>query len=171
MTVTGTSAPSSANTWVIPTFLPMIPSIAMSFTLEPVSAVRVLRYFPNALISTSTPAGQLELHERVDRLGRRLENVEQPLVRPHLELLPRLLVDVRAAQNRVARNLRRQRDRSRHLGAGALGRVDDLRGRLIEDAVVVRFETDADLFVHHDFGTFKEQAGPARAPALDVTTR
>src|SRR5437763_1230626 len=32
MTVTGTSAPSSANTWVIPTFLPMIPSIAIVFT-------------------------------------------------------------------------------------------------------------------------------------------
>jgi hypothetical protein len=29
MTVTGTIAPSSANTWVIPTFLPMIPSIAI----------------------------------------------------------------------------------------------------------------------------------------------
>src|SRR5438270_9179570 len=92
---------------------------------------------------------QFELHERVDGLRRRLENVEKPLVRPHLELLARLLIDVRAAQDRVARHLRRQRDWSRHSGAGAFGRVDDFRGRLIEDAVVVRFQSDADLFIHH----------------------
>src|SRR5438477_7500438 len=92
---------------------------------------------------------QFELHERVDGLRRRLENVEKPLVRPHLELLARLLIAGRAAQDRVARHLRRQRDWSRHSGAGAFGRVDDFRGRLIEDAVVVRFQSDADLFIHH----------------------
>src|SRR5881394_305529 len=73
--------------------------------------------------------GQFELHERVDGLRRRLENVEEPLVGPHLELLPRLFVDVRAAQHGVARNLRRQWDRSRYPRAGALGRVDDLGRR------------------------------------------
>src|SRR5205085_2110138 len=114
---------------------------------------------------------ELELHERVDGLRRRLENVEQPFVRPHLELLTRLLVDVRAAQHRVARNLRRQRNGSRHLRAGALGRVDDLRGRLIEDAVVVRFQTDADLFIHHGFSTLKEQLGDGRlaCPPIDYS--
>src|SRR5713226_1851320 len=143
MTVTGTSAPSSANTWVIPTFLPMIPSIAMSHLRG------AGRLFSKGFDLHIHTGGKLELHERVDRLGRRLENVEQPLVRPHLELLARLLVHMRTAQNRVARHLRRQRNRSRHFRSGALGRVDDLGSRLIEDAVVVRFESDADLFVHH----------------------
>jgi hypothetical protein len=38
---------------------------------------------------------QLQLHERIHRLARRLEDVEQPLVGADLELLARLLVDVR----------------------------------------------------------------------------
>src|SRR5579884_996381 len=101
MTVTGTSAPSSANTWVIPTFLPMIPSIAISFTLEPegscecpvpsarcpVGMYWALGTVHWALFSLSErldlhihTCGKLELHERVDGLRRRLENVEQPLV-------------------------------------------------------------------------------------------
>src|SRR5712691_9126578 len=68
---------------------------------------------------------------------------------------------MRAAQDGVARDLRRQRNRSRHFRSGALGRVDDLGRRLIEDAVVVRFESDADLFVHHFLFAFKEQLDPA----------
>src|SRR5260221_2224586 len=109
---------------------------------------------------------KLELHERVDGLRRRLENVEQPFVRPHLELLTRLLVDVRAAQHRVARNLRRQRNGACHLRAGTLGRVDDLRGRLIEDAVVVRFQTDADLFIHHGHQPLKNGKAGLFEPGL-----
>src|SRR4029450_2304143 len=38
--------------------------------------------------------GEIELAERVDRLLRRIENVEQALVGADLELLPRFLVDV-----------------------------------------------------------------------------
>ena len=41
--------------------------------------------------------GQVQLHEGVQRLLRRLEDVEQALVRANLELLARLLVDVRRA--------------------------------------------------------------------------
>src|SRR6476661_229812 len=37
---------------------------------------------------------QVELHQRVHRLRCRFEDVDQPLVRADLELLPRLLVDV-----------------------------------------------------------------------------
>src|SRR3954469_6656970 len=39
--------------------------------------------------------GEVELHQRVHRLRRRLHDIEQPLVSSHLELLARLLVDVR----------------------------------------------------------------------------
>jgi hypothetical protein len=38
---------------------------------------------------------QIELHQRVHGLGRRLEDVDQALVGADLELLARLLVDVR----------------------------------------------------------------------------
>src|SRR6185436_20193551 len=92
--------------------------------------------------------------------------VEQPLVRPHLELLTRFLVDVRAAQDGVLRDLCRQRDRSRHLGTGALGRVDDFTRRLIEHAVVVSLESDADLFVHHDVVSSKNSGAAGSSPAV-----
>src|SRR6476659_4095862 len=38
---------------------------------------------------------EIELHQRVHRLRRGLHDIEQPLVGSHLELLARLLVDVR----------------------------------------------------------------------------
>src|SRR5437016_13899471 len=41
--------------------------------------------------------GKVQLHERVDRLRRRVDDIEQALVRPHLELLARRVVDVRAS--------------------------------------------------------------------------
>ena len=35
----------------------------------------------------STPAGEIETHQRVDRVRGRLEDVDEALVRAHLELL------------------------------------------------------------------------------------
>ena len=57
--------------------------------------------------------GEVELAERVDRLLRRLEDVEQPLVGADLELLARLLVDVRRAVHGEPLDVGRQRDRAR----------------------------------------------------------
>src|SRR6266508_3652085 len=70
---------------------------------------------------------------------------------------------MRAAQDCVARHLRWQRDRSRHFRSGALCRVDDFRRGLIEDTVVVRFESDADLFVHHCLLPLKNSWPPGAA--------
>ena len=38
---------------------------------------------------------QIEVHERVHRLRRRLQNVDEPLVRAHLEVFAALFIDVR----------------------------------------------------------------------------
>jgi hypothetical protein len=83
------------------------------------------------LISTST-SGQVELHERVQGLLRRVEDVEEPLVGADLELLARLLVDVRAAKDREFVDAGGERDRPRDASAGALCGVDDLARRLVE---------------------------------------
>lgn len=56
----------------------------------------------------------------------RLEDVDDALVRPHLELLAGLLIHVRAAKDSVALDPRRKRDRTMHAGAGAPGMFDDL---------------------------------------------
>jgi len=66
-------------------------------------------------------------------------------VRPHLEVLLRVLIDERGAHDGIALDARRQRHRSRHLRTGALGSLDDLHRRLIEDLVIVRLETDTDF--------------------------
>src|SRR5512133_1553720 len=153
----------------MPTFLPMIPStdIALPFAPGPVrssprgvaiAASPLGENLPGKLLLVLLPerldldvdAGwQVQLHQRVDRLRRRLEDVEQPAVRAHLELLAALLVDVRRAVDRPAVLDRRQGARARHAGSGALCRVDDLAGGLVEDPIVVRFQPDPDLLVEH----------------------
>src|SRR5262245_30533783 len=88
---------------------------------------------------------ELELHQRVHRLRRRIEDVDQALVRADLELLARLLVDVGAPQHGVLVDRGRQRDRPRDARAGPHGGVDDLPSALVEQLEVVRLHADADL--------------------------
>jgi hypothetical protein len=45
---------------------------------------------------------QIELRQRIDRLGATVEDVDHPLVRLQLELLARLLVDVRRTMSAAA---------------------------------------------------------------------
>ena len=90
---------------------------------------------------------QAQFVERVDRLVGRLHDVDESLVRADLELFSGLLVDVRASEDRVAFDPRRQRDGAMNDRFGALRRVDDVFRGLVEDGVIVRFHSDADTFV------------------------
>src|SRR5258708_20050304 len=63
--------------------------------------------------------GEVELHQRVHRLRRRIDDIEQSLMRAHLELLAALLVDMRRTIDREFLDLGPQRDRPAHLPAGA----------------------------------------------------
>src|SRR5215203_2968602 len=78
----------------MPNFRPKMPSIATPPLL------------PERLDLDVDASRQLQLHQRVDRLTGGLEDVEQPLVSADLELLPRLLVDVRRAVHRIPRGAR-----------------------------------------------------------------
>src|ERR1700693_6087832 len=95
-------------------------------------------------------SGKVELHQRIDRLRRRIDDIEQALMRAHFELLAALLVDVRRAVDGELLDLGRQRDRPAHLRAGALRRIDDLARRRIEDAVIERLEPDSYVLTVHD---------------------
>src|SRR5262249_34319748 len=108
---------------------------------------------------------KVQLHEGVERLLRRLEDVEQALVRADLELLARLLVDVRRAQHGELVDLGRQRHGAGHAGPRALRRVDDLAGRLVEQAVIVGLESDSDLRSHLLAFPNLVTSWPARRPA------
>src|SRR6202011_2737876 len=85
--------------------------------------------------------GQIELHQGIDGLRGRVDNVEKALIRAHLELLAALLVNVRRTVDGELLDAGRQRNRSANLCTGPFRRVHDLTGRRIEDSMVERLET------------------------------
>src|SRR5258708_28803016 len=94
--------------------------------------------------------GEIELHQRVHRLRRRVDDIEHALVGPDLELLARLLVDVRRAIDRELLDPGRQLNRPANLRARPLGRADDLAGRRIEHAMIESLQPDSNICVVHD---------------------
>src|SRR4051812_23479571 len=130
MTVTGVTMPlSSSKSCVMPSFFPTIPFIS-EFDLD-VDAGR-----------------EVEPHERVDRLRRGRVDVDEALVRAHLEVLPRVLVLERGPDHAVDVLLGGQGHRTGDRGTGPLRGLDDLRRRPVELLVVVAFQADADLLSH-----------------------
>src|SRR5215218_5134535 len=116
----------------MPTFLPTMP------------------FMPASQLDLDVDSGrEIQPHQGVDRLRRRRMDVDQALVRAHLEVLTGVLVLERASDDRVAVVLGGQRHRTSHRGAGSLGRVDDLRRRPVELLVVVPLEADADFLLRH----------------------
>src|SRR5580698_2506108 len=88
-TVTGISCPCSLKNWVMPTFFPMIPIIAIG----PVSTGPYL-FGIAALLDLDLDvhtSRQIQLRERIDCLGARIEDIDYTLVRLELELLARFL--------------------------------------------------------------------------------
>src|SRR5256885_6409676 len=139
-TVTGTCTPASVNTLVIPIFCAITPERIV---------VSSIPKNGSELDLDVDAGGEIELHQRIHGLRRRIDDIEQALVRAHLELLAALLVDVRRPVDREFLDSGRQRDRSAHLRAGALRRVDDFARRRVEDAVIERLEPDADVLAVH----------------------
>src|SRR5215218_4734339 len=92
---------------------------------------------------------QVDAHQRVDRLRRRVEDVDEPLVRAHLEVLARVLVLVRRADDAVDVLLRRQRHGADDARSGLRHRLHDAPRRGIDRLVVVGLQPDADLLSRH----------------------
>src|ERR1700693_3119430 len=103
---------------------------------------------------------KIEFHERVHRVRRGLENIDQALVRAHFELLTRFLVHVRRTQHRPAIDGCRQRNRPSYIGAGALRGVHDFLGGLVENSVIVRLQayTDFVALSHKLFDDLRDRA-------------
>src|SRR3954469_24926908 len=137
-TVTGTTRLLSSHTWVMPSLVPSRP-----FTLRSIVMV------PSELDLDVDPGRQVEAHQGVDGLRGRVDDVDEPLVRAHLEVLPAVLVLLRGADDHVHVLLGRQRHRAGHTGTRAGHRVDDLARRRVDDLVVVGLEPDADLLSRH----------------------
>src|SRR4051812_8995003 len=140
MTVTGTRVLFSPHTWVMPSLVPSSPekvrvAVDMSRSLELDLDVDV--------------GGQVETHERVDGLRRRVDDVDETFVGALLEVLAAVLVLVRTANDDHHVLLGGQRDRADDGRTRAGHRVDDLARRGVETGVVVRLEPDADLLSRH----------------------
>src|SRR4030095_12410175 len=156
-TVTGSVTPSSVKMRVMPTLRPTKPIVMRSSFRWPPGfpGGRRLQLASTGLIprtSTSAPpcslltldlhvdaSRQIQLHKSVDGLVRRVDDVHQAQMRADLELVARGLVDMRRAQQVEALLARRQRHRAAHHRAGALGRVDDLERRLVDQPVIEGF--------------------------------
>src|SRR5690606_16855443 len=122
-TVTGTTLLSS-QTWVMPSLVPRMPFTCRSISTSP---------SPSQLDLDIDPGRQVEAHQRVDGLGGRVDDVDQPLVGTHLEVLARVLVLVRRPDHAEAVDLRRERHRARDVRAGPRDRLDDLLRRGVHD--------------------------------------
>src|SRR6266571_3954122 len=152
ITVTGTCAPSALNTRVIPSLRPISPFMSLLDFDFDVHARR-----------------QVQLRECIHRLRPRIEDVDQPFMRLELELLPALLVDVRAAEHRPQLPLCRQRNRTRDLRAGFLSGTDNVRRGLINQRVIEGFEPDANLAGH--YGSYLRILVTTPAPTVRPPSR
>src|SRR6185295_18171683 len=133
-TLTATIVPSPWNTCVTPSLRPMSPILMSS---------------RSHLDFDVDARSQRESHQGVDRLRARIQDVDEPLVRADLELLPAVLVDEGRAEDGELLDARGQRHRTDDIRAGPLGRLDDLGRRLIEQPVVVGLEADPDPLLRH----------------------
>src|SRR5690349_4464460 len=103
-------------------------------------------------------SGQIELHQRIHRLRGRLHDVEQPLVRPHLELLARLLVDVRRTVDGELLDTRRKGNRTADKCTRAARRVGDVASCLIEHSMIESLQANPDVLRFHFPTDAKEPA-------------
>src|SRR5215212_1089442 len=130
-TVTRSTRPSSRNRWVIPILRARMAGMGLAEG--------------EADLDVDAGGQVVEPLERVDRLGRRLVDVDQALVGADLEVLLRVLVLERRLDHRVDVLLRGQRHGPRHGRAGSRRRLDDLLGSRLDGRRVVGLEADADL--------------------------
>src|SRR5215217_2783785 len=130
-TVTRSTLPSSRKRWVIPSFLARIAGIVLA------------ERQPD--LDVDARGQMVEPLERVDGLGRRLMDVDQPLVRPDLEVLLGVLVLEGRADHRVAVLLRRQRHGTGNRRAGARGSLHDLLRSRLYGRRVVGLEADSNF--------------------------
>src|SRR5690606_37994142 len=92
---------------------------------------------------------KVELHQRVDGLVRRLNDVQHTLMGTNFILVARVFVDVRRNQHSVPLLAGRQRNRTTHLSPSTLRGFHDFLGGLIDQAMVKSLQPNTDLLVLH----------------------
>mmetsp|Transcript_32619 Transcript_32619/g.103953 ORF Transcript_32619/g.103953 Transcript_32619/m.103953 type:complete len:241 (-) Transcript_32619:19-741(-) len=93
------------------------------------------------------PSRQVELHERVNGLGRGVLQVNEALVGLDLEVLAGVLVHVGGTEHAVDAALSREGHGARHIGTSGRSGIKDLCGSCLYEASAVGLELDADLLL------------------------
>src|SRR5690348_16992071 len=86
---------------------------------------------------------KIEIAEGINRLRGRGADINEALVNAHFELFARVFVDESRAIDRVLRLFGGQRHRTNDGGAGPLGSVNDLAGRLVYELMVISPDLDS----------------------------
>jgi hypothetical protein len=112
--------------------------------INPVRMIAILQ------LDLDVDAGrQIELHQRIHRLRRRLDDIQQAAMGADFELLTAFLVDMRRAIDGEALDLGGQRNRAAHACAGTLRGAHDLLGAVVQQPVIIRLEAYADVLIIH----------------------
>src|SRR5579883_2352191 len=154
----------------MPTFCAMMPERMALSSSGRIQEKRRPVIVPLELDLDVDAGGKVELHQSVDRLRRRIDDIEHPLMRANLELLARFLVDMRRAVDGELLDPGRQRNRAAHPGARTLGGRHDLLRRRVEHAVIERFQTDADILRIHGSIPWPARTGTVPRPPLAVAS-
>ena len=91
--------------------------------------------------------GQTQLIKRFDRLGRGLDDIDEPLVGSYFKLLTCLFINMGSRQHRVSLDTGRQRNRAMNYGASPLGRIYNVGCTLVQDRVIVRLHPNSNYFL------------------------
>ena len=83
---------------------------------------------------------QIQLHQRVYRLIGRVDDIHQTQMGTNFKLISRSLVDMRGTQHIEALDLGWQWHRAVYHRAGTLGSLNNLRCRLVDQAIIERLE-------------------------------
>src|SRR5215217_1143152 len=137
----------ASHSWVMPSLVPSRPLTVRSVLVA-------LIVDSSELDLDIDTCRQIEPHQRVDGLGSGVDDVDQTLVRPHLKVLPTVLVLMRGADHTEDVLLRGQWHRPGDLRARTRHCVDDLARRRVNDLVVVGLQPDADLLSRHRLSFF-----------------
>src|SRR4051812_48211907 len=129
----------SSQTWVMPSLVPSRPFTLRSIVMGSLSE-----------LDLDVDAGrEVEAHQGVNGLRGGVDDVDEALVGPHLEVLAGVLVLVGRADHAVHVLLGRQRHRAGDLRTRAGDGVHDLARRGVDHLVVIGLEPDADLLSRH----------------------
>ena len=113
----------------------------------------------------------VQTHQHVNRLGIRVKNINQAIVRAYLEMLMRIFINKRRAAYCKPFYLGWQGHRPNNMGAGTFGSLDDPLGGLVENTMILSLKADTDLLFGHHLIAYSRILVTTPAPTVRPPSR